>query len=158
METHLLDNGWLQVTDLPGWDSHTITLRGAIVNGRPRVVALHIDLADSATEPGITANRLRTVPLTDLARVAIRLTRMADESDASDAMAAAAVRRAPRHDKRAATTVEQVAEIWLLARRMGHPPRAEVVDRLGITERTADRYIKRARDAGLLPTDPKDTR
>ncbi|WP_183092962.1 hypothetical protein [Nocardioides stalactiti] len=48
------------------------------------------------------------------------------------------------------TSVEQVAEIYRLAREAGRPPRAEVCDRLNISTRTADRYIKRGRERGLL--------
>lgn len=53
------------------------------------------------------------------------------------------------HDIRAATTVADVARIYLSA--AGRAPRDAVCDELGIGKRTADRYIQKAREQGLLP-------
>lgn len=55
-----------------------------------------------------------------------------------------------KHDSRAVATVEQVSEVWNRAYTAGIAPRATVCTVLGITERTADRYIKRGREMGLI--------
>jgi hypothetical protein len=159
MHLRLREGGWLRVTDLPGWESHTVTVRAAIVDGEPRVVALHLDpletpdTPDTPATPALTGIRLRSLPLHDIATVALRVGHLQTDPGVGRALAAIARRKPAKHDPRAVTTVEQVAEVWLLARDSGKPPRAEVVRRLNITDRTADRYIKRARARGLLPAD-----
>jgi len=151
MKARLWQDGWMEVTGLPGWDTHTVTVKATIVDGEPRVTSLRLDVLDGADAPALTGQRLRSLPMQEMALLALRAGQMTLNPGIRRAMAAIASRKPAKHDPRASTTAEQVAEVWLLARESGKPPRAEVVRRLHITDRTADRYIKKARASGLLP-------
>lgn len=142
--------GWLGVSDLPGWEGFNISVRAAVVDGQPRVIGLHLDPVGGADGTPITSARLRGFPATELAALALARGRLDTRPGVQQAIAAAARRTPSKVDSRAATSVEQVAEIFRLAREAGRPPRAEICDRLNISPRTADRYIRRARDSGLL--------
>jgi hypothetical protein len=142
--------GWCTVHDLPGWESHTIAVRVAVVDGRARVTALRVESPPDA-ERGLTATTLKSLPLGAIAVVALRA--MPDTPRTGNlhaAMRKIARRRAVPHDPRARTTVQQVAEVWRLAHEAGEPPREAVCKQLHIAPRTADRYIARAREAGLI--------
>lgn len=145
--------GWITVNDLPGWDSHSVEVRAEVVDGEQRVTSLRLIARDGAEGRGLTGQRLRSLPLQQLAEASIRA-HAEDGEGMRRALAQAGRRKAHKHDPRAATDVSQVAEIYRLARRLGLPPRREIVHRLHISERTADRYIKRARAAGLLDSTP----
>jgi hypothetical protein len=143
-------DGWCTVHDLPGWESHAIAVRVAVVDGRARVTALRVESPPDA-ERGLTATALKSLPLGVIAMVALRA--MPDTPRTGDlhaAMRKIAKRQAVPHDPRAIATVEQVAEVWRLAYAAGEPPRAAVCRQLHLSTRTADRYIARAREAGLI--------
>jgi hypothetical protein len=63
-----------------------------------------------------------------------------------------------RHDPRARVTVEEVAAVWNSAPETGTPPRQAVHEQLYVSLRTADRYIARARAAGLIPDQDRGVR
>jgi hypothetical protein len=149
-------DGWCTVHDLPGWESHAIAVRVAVVDGRARVTALRVESPPDA-ERGLTATALKSLPLGAIAVVALRA--MPDTPRTGDlhaAMRKIGRQRAVPHDPRALATVEQVAAVWQLAYEATEAPREAVCKQLNIAPRTADRYIARAREAGLI-TDRKRT-
>lgn len=149
--------------EVPGWEAFRLTGVARVVDGEPRVVALHIDprgdVEDGDLE-GLTASRLRGLPLGEIATIAVRGTTFDLDLETGavehTAEVEAAIRRVTerevaRHDSRAVTSVEQVAEVWKRAYAAGIAPRGTVCSVLGIEPRTADRYIRRAREMGLIP-------
>lgn len=153
--------GFFEV-QVPGWEAFRITGRADVVQGQPRVTQLHLDPVEGSDDvEGLTASRLRALPLADIAasvvygvEVTVDLeagtVEWAPETEA--ALRRIAERPVAKHDSRAVATVEQVSEIWNRAYAAGVAPRGTVCTVLGITERTADRYIKRGREMGLIPT------
>jgi hypothetical protein len=151
-------DGWCTVHDLPGWEGHTIAVRAAVVDGVPRVIALRVEPLSDAEPKGLISNKIKTLPLGSLAVLALRaMPETPRVGDLHSAMRKIARRRPAPHDPRALSTVEQVAEVWQFAHDHGEPPRAAVCEQLHIAARTADRYIARAREAGLI-TERKGTR
>jgi hypothetical protein len=148
-----LRDGWVTFSEVPGWESHTIAVKVGLHQGRPVVTSLRIDAVEgtSIADAATTGHRVRTLPLLDLASVAHSTQSMVAMPGLPRAMSNVAERKPPKHDKRAVTTVEQVAEIWGLARAAGHrDPRAQVCKQLSIATSTADRYLRRAEQAGLI--------
>lgn len=149
------DDGTCEFEGVPGWDGYRIAGRAAIVKGKPCMVALTIEpVGDDA--PALTGVRLKALPLAALALIALSVTNTSTAPDLRAAMRAVARVETVKHDPRAAVTVEAVAGVWRVAYEAGQPPRAAVVRELHIGARTADRYIARAREMGLLP--PSDTK
>jgi hypothetical protein len=145
-----LPDDWWCLLNVPGWESHQIEFRAEIVNGETKVTGLRVlPTGDaSGTNRAVSGLRLRSLPLRQAASI------VAAESEEAiwEALGAIAATEAPRHDKRAVTTVEQVAAAWNAAR--GRSARRQAVcEALHIQPRTADRYLKQARAAGLLDDD-----
>lgn len=141
-------DGWSRVFGIPGWDTHAVTVHVEVVEGEPRVTSLHLDAVDGVDSPALTGLRLRSLPLRDIAIAA--MSEGVEQDHVFHALTAISTQAPVKHDKRASTSVEQVAEVYRLARVAGRPGRTEVVNRLNISTRTADRYLARARAAGLL--------
>jgi len=98
----------------------------------------------------LTSNQLRDLNLRAIAKAAKVIETSELHPQLRDTMREV-VKKKPSKGRQV-VTVEQVAEIWNLAHRADiSAPRNEVVKKLGITERTASRYIKQAREAGLIP-------
>ncbi len=145
------EGGWCTFHDVPGWESFTVTVRAAVVAGHVKVVALRVELVDGVQPEGLTAARLRSLPMAELAAIGLSATHTRRAPELHAAMRKATRPESVKHDPRAAVTVEQVAAVWNSAYSQGRPPRAAVVGVLTIGARTADRYIARAREAGLIP-------
>lgn len=145
--------GWVTYSELPGWEAYIVAVRAAVVNGQPRVTALRVEPLPDADPEGLAGARLRAIPLAALAVHALAATHTAPAmGDLRAAMRRIAREQQVKHDPRAKSAVEQVAAVWQLAYDAGKPPpRAAVVDQLHMSPRTADRYIARARVAGLIP-------
>jgi len=104
----------------------------------------------------LTTNELQTIPLQSLANTAwdafcedIVAREDALVASISEDKATKWERAAAKHDPRAVVTVADVARIYLEA--SGRNPREVVAKQLSIGLRTVDRYIKKAREQGLLP-------
>lgn len=143
----------------PGWEGFRIVGRAEVVDGEPRVTALHIDPRPGAAPEGLTSSRLRGLPLAEIATAAVRGSTLTVDLETGEiehpaeveaALHRIAQRPAAKHDSRAVTTVETVADMWNLAYDAGLPPRKTLCRVLGIESRTADRYIRRAREVGLI--------
>ncbi|MEZ5185624.1 MAG: hypothetical protein R2720_07760 [Candidatus Nanopelagicales bacterium] len=139
---------------LPGWEAFHISVRAELVNGKPRIIGLRLEPRSGArrSESVLTANRLRTFPVTALAAPAYHLAHLTPGSltDALEAVLGAPSVEPSARRSRAVTTPEAVAAVYEDAARQGQAPRAAVCHRLNISARTADRYISRARKQGLL--------
>lgn len=145
------EGGWCRLEGLPGWESFSVAVRAAVVDGHPRVIALRVEPLADAEPGGLTSAGLKALPLRELAVLALSATNTRHAPELRAAMRKVARRHAVHHDPRAIATVEQVAEIWQLAYDAGIAPRAAVCEQLApIGTRTADRYIARARAAGLI--------
>ena len=159
-----LEGGWVQLVDpLPGWEAFTVDLRADLVNGEPRVTGLRIEPRQgvSKRDAVLTANRLRTFPVAALAASAYHWAHLTPRTlpDLVDALtnSAGAMAAQPRRKGHGpVTSAEDVARVYARARLHGQAPRAAVCAHLGISSRTADRYISEARRRGLLP--PYDNR
>lgn len=150
-----VEDGWCTFSGLVGWERYRVAVQAAVVAGRPSVTALKVEPDPGAGPSGLTGARLKSLPLGEMATLALAATHTGPTAgDLRAAMRRAARPTAALHDPRAAVTVEQVAAVWQLAYDAGKAPRAAVVEQLSITPRTADRYIARARDAGLI-ADPR---
>jgi hypothetical protein len=154
-----LADGWVSLVDpLPGWEAFTVDLRADLVNGEPRLTGLRLEPRKGAraTDAVLTVNRLRTFPAGAFAASVYHLTHLTPVTlpEAVEALQDTAEALA-RHGRRT-TSAEQVAHLYSAARKRGEAPRAAVCEALGISSRTADRYIGEARRRGLLP--PYDER
>ena len=114
------------------------------------------DFGESLKSLVLTTNELQTVPLQALADAAWdafcdEIGPMEDEfvASLSEDQEAKWEQASEKHDPRAVVTVAEVARVYLEA--SGRNPRETVAKELGIGERTVDRYIKKAREEGLLP-------
>jgi len=144
------EGGWCRLEGLPGWESFSVVVRAAVVDGHPRVIALRVEPLTDDEPIGLTSAGLKALPLRELAVLALSATNTRHAPELRAAMRKVARRHTMRHDPRAAASVEQVAEVWRLAHEAGQPPRAAVCEQLHLSSRTADRYIARAREAGLI--------
>lgn len=147
-----VSDDWAWFEGVAGWESYRLSLQVAVIDGMPQATALRMEPLDGAPPVGLTQTGLKRVPLGDLAEMAVAATNTAPRG----AGLRAAMRRASRpetelHDPRAIVTVEQVARVWHVAHEAGLKPRAEIMARLHVEARTADRYIARARQAALIP-------
>lgn len=138
--------GWLRVSGVPGWESHVIRVRAEVIEGEARVTSLQLT-PQRGTDPALAAGRLRSLPLRDIARMVLPST----WEDSWQAMQDLEERPVPRHDPRAAVSLERFAEAWRLAEMSPEPTRETVCGALTIAPRTYDRYRRRALDQGLIP-------
>lgn len=160
----LLEDGWVQLVDpLPGWETFAVDLRADLVNGEPRITGIRLEPREGTPKRDavLTANRLRTFPVTALAAAAYHWSHLspatiADLVDALTASGEALAAQPRRKGRGPITTAADVAQVYARARLQGEAPRAAVCAQLGISSRTADRYISEARRRGLLP--PYDNR
>lgn len=163
-DLEMIEDGWLGVNDLPGWEGFRVKVKAGRLNGEPRIVGLVLEPREGAAAADVALSqvRLKTLPLGPLARAAhalavLRPDTLPDLAAAVRALATAAT-EGTREDPRQATTPEQVARVYTEARNAGLAPRAAVCDALGISSRTADRYVAEARRRGLLaPYDERKT-
>lgn len=160
----LLEGGWVHLSDpLPGWEAFTVDLRADLVNGEPRITGVRIEPTADANprDAVLTANRLRTLPVATLAAPAYHWANLkpgtvTDLVEALTGSAQAVAAKPRRKGHGPVTTAEDVATLYARARLHGEAPRAAVCRQLGISSRTADRYISEARRKGLLA--PYDNR
>lgn len=129
---------------VPGWDTHDVVVDCEVIDGEPRVVGLQLTPATRGPEGAITANRLRTLPLLELARIALAV-------DAEQMFEGLVAVERPYRGPHPAATAADVARVWNAAYQAGkEAPRAAVCRALHIQPRTADRYIREARELGLI--------
>ena len=124
-----------------------------MVDGEPRVVGLLITPNRGGADPALSGARLRSLPLRDMARAVMP----ASEDELIAALGAVANSPAPKHDPRASVSLERFAEAWQAA--YDAPvaaTRDAVCKALAISERTYDRYRRRAVDRGLIPDTRKE--
>lgn len=149
----LLGDGWVELA-MPGWESHCVQVRAYIVDGVPRILGVRLLPREDETVTNddrvLTSSRLRSLPVKELAQVAVRAGRL-DLFEATQQLAEISKRETPEKDPRARSTTQQVADVWQLARHQGDAPRTVVCRELHMSPRTADRYIAEARRKGLLP-------
>jgi hypothetical protein len=140
-------DGWYEV-DVPGWETHEVKVLVHTINGAPKVVGLTyvpIETELPWSDYVITQDRLRRTPIHELAVLSGGL-------DFDEVVAAiSAIEAHEPEDHRAVTTVESVVAVYRAALASGSlKPRQDVMERLSISARTADRYLNKARKDGLL--------
>jgi hypothetical protein len=141
-------DGWDQV-ELENWPNHDIQVLACFIDGRPRIIGLHIEpkptsFLDSGSP--LTGEKLRRLPLNDLAVLSL-----GSDDIVFEALAAVHEAGEPSDSEtEIKATTEQVASLYKAAQRAGKPPRPFIKDALHISDRTLDRRIKDARDTGLL--------
>lgn len=151
-------DGTFELTGMAGWDNHVLSGRAAVIDGKRSIVELCIRPVEGTDPVALTGVRLRTLPLTEIAThvfANLRMTMMTEEERAAGRVLSKGKGAQP-HDSRAATSVEEVVAAYRRAVQLGDAPRKAVTKSLNISPRTADRYIRRARDAGLLPPGRND--
>lgn len=151
-------DGTFTFTGVSGWENYEIRVRAEVVKGRPAVVALWLEPVNDPPA-ALTSTRMKALPLGDMAVSALASTHTRAVPELRAAIRALTHEAAVKHDPRAKATVEAVAVAWRGAYDAGGhplPPRRAVMEALHMSARTADRYIARARAAGLLP--PSDTK
>lgn len=140
----------LEMVDLPGFKNHRVSARVLDVGGSPRVVSILVDSRDAEHPVPLISNQLRALDLRAIAKAVTVVPDTARHAEVEEAMRNIVTRSVVK--SRQQISVGLVAEAWNLARDAGlSAPRQAVVERLGITERTASRYIKKARDAHMIP-------
>lgn len=142
---------WTEVTHLPGYDGFTIRFTTTLVHGKRRASSIQIDAPEGE---GLTSQRLGMLPLQQLVDAAMKVADFRLQPDLGHLIRI--IQNSDQtgySDPRAATTTAEVAAVWLEAYGLGRPPRAEVCTRLKISERTADNYIRKAEEQGLIPAD-----
>ena len=143
---------WVEVTDISGWDNYQIEVLAAMIEGQPCLVGVKIEPRHEKHLEAISGSKLRRLPIPDLTKVAVAALNFEEVKTALDRMTAAAERRPVKHDARASTTVEQVVEAYLAAVSSGSTkPRKDTAFALGVSTRTLDPYLAKARKTGLLP-------
>jgi hypothetical protein len=152
----LTGDGWVTFQGtIQGWESHIVHVRAVVVDGDgPRVVGLRIEprfgevaVADAV----LTSNRLRGLPVTSLASKAVAMNHL-DIAEAAKTLEAIKGReRKTSYGRNRSSSAEEVADVYVLAQKSGIAPRSAVCDALHMSSRTADRYIKQARNLGLIP-------
>jgi len=144
-------DGWLVA--VPGWEQYRVRIVVGIVDGAPRVTALSIEPLNGGEPVALTSARIRTLPLTDAAILAANAT----HTGPGVGELRAAIRRVgkqpgAKHDPRAVASVDQVAAVWHAARAAGKPTQAAIRSAFPeLRPRTVDLYVRRAREAGLIP-------
>lgn len=132
----------------------------------PRGWEWHVTLTEDETEIAtleihgkITPKALRVIPLEYLHTAALEyLERMrADDLPAADALVEANIQRDPK--KGQPPSLQEVAQVWddfekYEGKRMTRSRRQRMADRWHVSKPTVDRWIRRARDAGLIHDSP----
>lgn len=141
-------DGWDEI-ELENFPAHSIRVLALPIDGRPRIIGLHIEPKGElplTTASGLTGEKLRKVPIQDLAVL------LAGDGDVVfEALAAVHESEEPSKSERDINaTVEQVANLYKAAQRAGKPPRTIIKEALHISDRTLDRRIADARASGLL--------
>lgn len=144
--------------DVPGWDDCTVWVKIGNVDGVRHVTSLCIEPRDPDRPRALTGRALKTLPIGSIPDMLQVLDfRLQPARPWEAAFAEARKKAEPKEDTRTATTVEEVAAVWLAAYDAGAPNKREIVcTTLNIGTRTADRYIGKARDRGLIPDDRKE--
>ncbi len=138
--------------DLPGWERYNVLALVHVVQGRPCVTGIRVEPKSREDLPCLTQTRLRALPFAEIVEYATREIGLAEvEQQRAEMQAAAAKLIAEPEHPRAVTTPEQVAAIYNAANLSGGNPREAVVQALKVHERTAAKYIAKAREQGLLP-------
>ena len=139
----LRPSGWVAFYGVPGLESHVVEVRVAIVNGTPHLTDLQmIARREEPEAEALTYSKIRSLPVGRLAEAAIAIMQPADPDPRTDT----ALWRALTGK----VNLELVAAIWRQARAEGKSPRVELCARLGMHERTAFRWLQRAREAELI--------
>jgi hypothetical protein len=140
---------------VPGWQDQVVSIQIAVLDGVRQVTALQVEPLSGATPVPVTSRSLRHLPIASLADLVARWTGDAGAQDSGTGgerwREVFDQAKRIRRDPRAVTTPEAVAVVWMAAHRRGdRNKRAQVCQVLGIEARTADRYIRKARQAGLF--------
>lgn len=144
---------WIVATGVPHWEGFVISLRATMSGAQPRISAVHVDPTDRSGTQDVTGLRLRSLPISAIAHAALRW----DSNVFRNALSTIADEQ--RHDSRAEASVHEVARVYLDALDANRTnPRFQVAKTLLIGERTADRYIRKARDLGLIPETKRSRR
>lgn len=140
-------------TGLPGVAAIRMTID--VVEGRLEPVRVDVQAAEGQA---ITGTILRSVPVHELARYALSGVLMRRIDGRDDAWAHVdglsidpdAVRAAGPTDE----SLRVVADIYEIARLMGLPPARQVEKDLGLPRTTASKWVRKAREKGILEADP----
>jgi hypothetical protein len=138
----------------------------AEVYGAPEIVGLAVrplgdDGLDGLLGPGgpptvVTADLLRRAPLRDLKRAC--LNDSLDPKARSFLTTAAENQGRPGRSPITPDLLGRVAAIYAAAKAAGRPTTKAIADALGVSEKTADKYVRRARDRGILPAPAEKSR
>lgn len=143
---------WSTFYGLPGWSGYEVRAVFDVIGGKVAPTSVQVNALDRQPV-ALTTKRLGLL-LTELGAMVANLweSNSLTEARSKDY----AVTTSAEKDVRAYATAEQVAEVW----RKGHTDgvsalRAYVCEVLHMSTRTADRYIREARERGLIPTNPR---
>lgn len=144
-------DNWWTFTEPEGWDGFAVQIQVQVIGGLRCATGLRLEPVGDPRP--ITGKDLRTFPLAEMVEVTAGMGFDLDTKRVRKAQdqirERAAAKSAP--DPRAITTVEEVAAVWNAAYSRGdRNKRGQVCEALNITARTADRYLRRAREQGLL--------
>jgi Helix-turn-helix domain len=131
------------VRSLPGWEGWVFRLMPRLTDGGTEVGGVEVVAPDGQA---ITPDRFRRVPVGTLLRFV---------TDPWPHVTAVAANLAP--NPHALTTYSQehldaVAIIYRFAVSQGVPPRRTIAEHFDIADKTVDRWLRRARERGLLGT------
>jgi hypothetical protein len=159
---------WVEFRGVDGWEGYSVRVQARLRHGEAKVTGLVVEaLSDSS--PGLTGQRLRRLPVLDLAREALIYLPpepaeligarpvheiLAELSPAERDQLRKNLRQGPR--SRAAVPLDDFVKAWRAALndpRRSTGVRAAVCAELGISTRTYDRYRNQAEAIpGLAPT------
>lgn len=152
------DDDWWRVENFDPLPATHIWLRVARVDGEPRCIAVNIEPEDDAAALPLTSQAMRRLPLTRWAALIDAAADWRHRPGLRDHLRpqppkASMSPRPPRID------LEAIARVWNDAYD-GHvqslrgpgkaTPQQAVAERFRLSDRTAARYVKRAREAGLI--------
>jgi hypothetical protein len=131
----------ISVRSLPGWSGWEFRLIPRRVGGRPAVGAIEVI---APVDTAINPDRLRRVPFGTLAKLA---------TDSWPHVTAVAANLAPEPRALRAYSSEHlnaVVTIYRYAISQGVPPRRVLAEHFGVSDKTVDRWLRRARQKYLL--------
>lgn len=143
---------WSTFYGLPGWSGYEVRAVFDVIGGKVAPTSVQVNALDRQPV-ALTTKRLGLL-LTELGAMVANLweSNSLTEARSKDY----ALTTSAEKDVRAYATAEQVAEVWLKGHADGVTAlRAYVCDVLHMSTRTADRYIREARERGLIPTNSR---
>lgn len=155
---HLLIAGpgeWSTLYGLPGWEEHEIRARVDLVGRKVVVTAFSVEPMGPSEPVALTTKRLGIL-LRFVVQVVANVWSARSLEELRSARIGIDVVNDNAVDVRAVTTVEEVAEAWHVAHRNGVTAvRDHIASALHISDRTAQRYITKARELGLIPANAR---